>query len=554
MNVRFMSLLLGGVIAAPFLHTSAFAKSEPERYGSYAEIPSILKTRSSSYKEQYISNILANIRQYGRTKMAIDAEDVKGFMERDARQRRISKINEFVRYDLDFNGEVTRDEIEDAIKAEYANYSGFGEYRTYDDTRTSRVMTEFLKFDVNGDQVVTYQEIGSSPFVSNQTTVRNSPITDLLALDPNSDGVLTLDELKNLAERAFATLDSDGDGIISQSERKAFDESERSQARQSSKVSRPGTSVTMGPSSFSRRQGCGAFPAPQTDSKILDITAEGGGATSTATLVGQSIETKAIPVLIEKGDTPLYIVANSSQPVIWQFSGATERVSHLVLLGPSYVVNSSNPDLFTGKVNVGVTGIDRFKVTFRKAQECLPADLHDPRRMTSDLPAKSGLERYLGRPSNFILSSSKITSVSIKSDGVIEPVLINDILSEKLKQFPRPDGFEEEAWSKFLSFGGAGVVSIRPSDVVSDYPVVEYTVLPQWAGISKLASQGQLRKTGDGYMIVQPIDDLPAGLNGALAAKFILADGVPQPKGGLGQSCLMSEKGQVLYGRSASCR
>lgn len=553
MNVRFMSLLLGGVIAAPFLHTSAFAKSEPERYGSYAEIPSILKTRSSSYKEQYISNILANIRQYGRTKMAIDAEDVKGFMERDARQRRISKINEFARYDLDFNGEVTQDEVEDAIKAEYANYSDFGEYRTYDDTRTNRVMTEFLKFDVNGDQVVTYQEIGSAPFVSDRTPVRSRPITDLLALDPNSDGVLTLDELKNLAERAFSTLDSDGDGIISQSERKAFDESERSQARQSSEVSRPGTSVTMGPSSFSRRQGCGAFPAPQTDSKILDITAAGGGATSTATLVGQSIETKAIPVLIEKGDTPLYIVANSSQPVIWQFSGATERVRHLVLLGPSLTVETPTPDLYAGKVNIGVTGIDRFKVIFRKAQDCVPAETPERRRL-NNFPVTSWLERYLGRPSDFSMESLKVKSVSIKSDGVIEPVFLSEMLNDKLKQLPRPDGFEDEAWSKFLSFGGGGVVSIRPSDVVSDNPVAEYAVLPQWAGISKLVSQGQLRKMGDGYMIVQPIEYLPAGLNGALAVKFILADGVPQPKGGLGQSCLMSEKGRILSGGSASCR
>jgi len=93
--------------------------------------------------------------------------------------------------------------------------------------------------------------------------------------------------------------------------------------------------------------------------------------------------------------------------------------------------------------------------------------------------------------------------------------------------------------------------------VVSTARVLDYDVLPQQAGLAQLAGAGDLERLSDGFKIVRPIPRFPAGLNGAHSTAFLIAQGVPVPRGDPGHSTvLMESTGQPPQSlcRGSDCR
>jgi hypothetical protein len=86
------------------------------------------------------------------------------------------------------------------------------------------------------------------------------------------------------------------------------------------------------PASEKPRADC-AYPGYPEGAQVVLLSAERGLAISSASLGGQDVSTTAILVVVEPGDTPLYVIATSSTAVLGRFSGATERTRRLVLAG-----------------------------------------------------------------------------------------------------------------------------------------------------------------------------------------------------------------------------
>lgn len=556
MNYRTASLLLGSVFVCAFIPGPGAANPATERYNSYNEIPPILKRYSSQYKEQYIASILGMIRQNGRTKNTLDTQDIEYVRAREIQQKRQMKLTEFVRFDADFNGEVSRSEVSSVLASEYFGSSMKGRNS---EERANRIMSGILTADANADGVVTYQEVGSYIPTLDTSAPRRGNVDDLLSLDPDKDGVLTIAELQGLAEKAFATLDADGDGIISEAEQQTINASARAEYSSGSMRAPGSQSPYAGVTGSRSSDNCRPFPAPSDDEKIVRLGAYEGNTTATVSVAGQERETQYISVNIDKGDSKLYIVASTFNPVIWQFTGATDRIDRLVLAGPLTGLNINDPSQPRDKIQAGAIGVDLSKIAFRDVMGCGLSNMTYNRKVSEDDagdtdPTKIPLQRLLGRSINTSIVEYSLNSVSILPDGRGESSSGGIPRTQGIAKSSAPDGFDETAWQTHLTYQSGGLKKLNARDVVSEIPAEDYRVLPGWAGVSQLAGSGKLVRMGDAYRIVQDIDYYPAGLSGALATKFVLASGVPKPKGSPGHSCVKSENGDWVAGPQPLCR
>jgi len=161
-------------------------------------------------KATYIAQVKQQIRAYSRDKKGIDAADVTEMEAVAAAGARAQRIAQILAYDLNGDTVVTRDEIARGVRKRMA---GLSEPRQEDMVRQALVQ------DGNGDGRIELQEIrdnGGQPGINQD--LFGSRLRQLLDLDPNKDGRVTVEEAADLAEGAWATVDADGDGRLSQDE------------------------------------------------------------------------------------------------------------------------------------------------------------------------------------------------------------------------------------------------------------------------------------------------------------------------------------------------
>ncbi len=251
-------------------------------------------------------------------------------------------------------------------------------------------------------------------------------------------------------------------------------------------------------------------PPPAAKDTLIFLGGYEGSATSSVTVVGQDGETNAARLIIEEGDSPLYIMAASFEPMVWQIEGAADRVAQFVT-GPARISE------FAG---VGVTGLEAGKITFL-ASDCL--------RYFYKLKSKSGLTArktwsgIAGRAPELMHGRYTISSISLPSGETVS----------------REESFEvrdiETRYTAF-DFKADGVAKIDPEAVIAPKPVELYDILPGRAGIEQLLGTGHLVKEEKGLRIVKPIKRFPARLTGAQSVKFILPADMPMPAGSPGHS------------------
>jgi hypothetical protein len=73
-----------------------------------------------------------------------------------------------------------------------------------------------------------------------------------------------------------------------------------------------------------------SFPGYPEGAQVVLLSADRGLAISSASLGGQDVSTSVVLVVVEPGDAPLYVIGTASRAVLWRFSGATQRLRHLV--------------------------------------------------------------------------------------------------------------------------------------------------------------------------------------------------------------------------------
>lgn len=474
----------------------AFAVSTQQANSS--DVPDIFleQLRPGAVLEQYVAQLVGALRQADRESDGLDREDVKLSRDLGRAQSRASSVAETLRHDLDGNLEVTRSEIEQVMRRD-------------NDAAFANQVDRFLKrFDANRDGKISIAEAAAADRSPNH----RDQLDGMLALDSDGDGKLAPKELRGLAERAFAMVDTNGDEKISNDEYGVI--APRVQEAQAAKFA-PVCSL----------------PALPDNAKLIAFGAYEGDAISSAVIGGQDEETNIIDVAIEPGPQPLYLVLTSYESMVWRFSGATNRVARVVVtsLGTEAGISAS-----------GVVGVPARHITI--------GDPGCPRYFYKAGPESTAiaatLQRTLGRAPDGVFGSYSVQRVSLPS---------GQIARAKRDSVPPPRGFDAQMWSEATRFWPGGLVAVNPRSVVAKGSVEPYKVLPSQMGLSQLLGSGAIERTSSGeFRIVRPIAHMPPSMGGAHSVTLIVAKGVPVPPGDPVHSCIVTENsGQS---RGAACR
>ena len=185
-----------------------------EIYKTYSEIPRILINhylRANTNKKGYLKN---TVNGFLRLSGNVDYIDL-GFVEKKKnesvkeaiKRQRIQTLN----YDDNLDGVVSYAEIEDHIKTKNRNLAPNRYKQALED-----LIKQFEKQDKNRDKIVSNDEMivldkDVQKRVEEQVLKQYQPYLDI---DPNKDSRVTKDELSELAEKAFNTIDLNRDGKL----------------------------------------------------------------------------------------------------------------------------------------------------------------------------------------------------------------------------------------------------------------------------------------------------------------------------------------------------
>ncbi|MCG8544590.1 MAG: hypothetical protein MJE12_10305 [Alphaproteobacteria bacterium] len=474
-----------------------------------------------------------------------------------ARQR-TSPMSPWLGQDLNADGQVTRAELEVIFRPQaLMRIRRHGVWLTPTPEQVAQMLNKLiddaLKADVDGDGIVSFKEALTA---ANNTAKekywrsRSSKTPITMSLDENGDGLISEAEFMSAVDRALVSIDGNSDKQFSVEEITALGHKAR-QIRNAEKARLRTQRLNAAREKLVAR--C-AFPKAPENSKIIILAAYEGEALSTVALGGDDAVVTATNVTIEAGTEPLYIVLNSHRPVIWQFSGSTDRVA--------YVIANTHQRDAKGAARVGVVGLSANRVRFPTVAKCVQHTYktqHAKSHRTADL-----LRQFLGRPADIVVGRYGVSGVQLPSGAFIDNAPYTNAVA--LPQV----GPGAPLWREMKRFNPGGLVQIDPRAVVSQATAKTYDVLPEAAGLAQLLEEGALQAIGsrqvittgrtrivpgDGddkiirpkgrnvdvmsipkeFLIVRKMT-FPAGLYGAHGVRFVLKSGVPRPDGSPGHS------------------
>jgi hypothetical protein len=298
------------------------------------------------------------------------------------------------------------------------------------------------------------------------------------------------------------------------------------------------------------------------DSQLVMFGAYESTSLSNVSIAGQDDVTNGAVVFIEDGAQPLTLFLSSHTPMIWQFSGAVQRVSKVVAFGGNGGRGRHE------KPAAGVIGIDKSKLEFVKSGQCFRN--FDAATSREGLRAKAAVERMTGRAPDIILGKNEVTVLALPSGAGLEsdgegqnPEILKQLVQKSDAKFftvgekgalaPLDRTAEpDKRGREMLRFNPSGIMSFNASDVVSEAKVEAYEVYPEHAGLMQLEAQGKITKQNGHWRINDSIR-FPAGLAGALSTSYILPKGIKMPEGDVGHSCLRSEDPAIKASNNGEC-
>jgi len=461
---------------------------------------------------QYLTRLFTDVDFDGA---GLDQSEIILYQKMTRAARRAQIATQMLKYDLDGDTIVTRAEIRTYIQA---RQSKFGRQNNYTlTTRLKKTIDNILLGDPNNDgriEVSEYDALSKLPRQNRRTNLGDHSGTAmaLLEADPNKDGVLTQIEAMGLIGKAFRGIK------ITPRVRDGF---------------RPKAS-------------CKA-PKAAKEAQVIVVGAYEGSSVPSVTIAGQDKETSTSKITIEEGKKSIYLVVTSYTPMIWRLNGATNRISHMLISG-----------------RAGITGVSKDRVSFLSARDCLK--YFYKLGGIKETEAKVQVETLTGRKPTSIVGQytlhelrlpsgdhtrakkdrNKPILTIIKSDTVLG--VTNDGKSRAVKVIEKSVP-NDSLKRNILRFNPGGIITINAKSVVSDAQVADYEVLPQEAGLLQLVTSGALEIISNGQFRVVKKMRYPAGLAGAHGQKFLIKRGVPEPTGDPGHSCVFSEdKGDYIAG------
>jgi hypothetical protein len=441
----------------------------------------------------------------------------------------------WLRFDLNADLKVERAEVEAQLtNTRFArlndNLPEAQKKRQLD--RMTKSVDQMFKGDSDGNGVIEGQELYNSPQPDRQNRSWNTMgigfAKSILAADPNGDGVVTESEATGLVAGALQGVEKDIAAL-------ATEKQQRQQLGMGDKC--PKLDVAK-------------------DTRFVVFGAHGGSSLSTVSVAGQDESTHAANVFIEDGAEPITLMLTNLQPLIWKFSGATQRISKVILAGQS----RRNEDGTHGKLQVGAVGIDKSKVVFLDTGGCFKSFYKTDSAET--IKAKVIIENLADRPVDVMLGQYEPTVAALPSGEGLRPQ--NDgqdddvaaalvaragaehfTVGETGKLVPlRRGASSSPTESDLLQYNPFGLMVFKPEEIVTEAKAEAYSVLPEHAGLLQLQGEGKIEFVpgNRGMWKVKAQIRYPAGLGGALSTSFFISKGVPVPEGNPGHSCVFSEQ------------
>jgi Ca2+-binding EF-hand superfamily protein len=454
---------------------------------------------------------------------------------------RAAVIAEYLRYDLDGDGVITRDEI--ASVETYAAQRGFTT-RDTDIALRQRVEERValrMRADLNGDGRIEWSELMA--YVERTTPVGAAPlepiIRSLLSFDEDGDGRTSLVEFEHGIERLFRSIDTDGDGVISQEEFKDYrlrigqplPPYPPPYAQPSPRPYEQPRQEFQAAQEARHEREC-AMPPVVNDLKVVLVGIYKGEGLSNVS-VGSQPDTTTAHIDIEPGPEALYLVLISFDPVIWQIHGEVGRVAKAVVASIRSIEGS-------GGALAGVTGLRREAVTFLPRGDCLRGFTQTG--TVEAALAKGVVKGRIGHEVDVTVASQAVWALSLPSGKM---------------QAPPRAGWPRDQFAMLRSeldrLYPGGVVSLDAKAVISRVPVERYEVLPGKAGLLQLLESGALELNRRGEYIVRAKIRFPPGLQRVPAARFLVPKGVPIPDGEPSDACVVSEDAGAALGNDINC-
>jgi hypothetical protein len=185
-------------------------------------------------------------------------------------------------------------------------------------------------------------------------------------------------------------------------------------------------------------------------------------------------QTFSTQIHIEDGPQPLYLIATSESAVIWQFSGATDRIVRFAGISTkgSYVPR------------VGTVGLPKDRISVMTDVFCLQ-NFTDP-SSTEGKEASEGVALLLGgRVPDAVVGCERLARVVLPSGSVS-----TDHPYPNASPLPTSAialSFIRDEHSRYIQ-----AVEIDPEQVISEVPVRRFDILPGAAGLAQLIDRGVL--------------------------------------------------------------
>jgi Ca2+-binding EF-hand superfamily protein len=498
--------------------------------------------------ERFLDALRAEFRQLDADgDGAISTDDLTLHNAYIAALTRSAIANQIMSADSDDDGVVTADELRRKLSYErraYAMPNNIAGLSPGDGI--AQDVERMMAADADKDGRITWAEAAAWARSKSAATVAagyGQRFQALLPLAADGKSVRWID-IQSAAQPVFRSVDSDGNGTISQDEldahRRAQQEAARKRANEQRSADRRQPTVQS-------RADC-TMPKASDAAKVVLVSAYESEAVSTAALGSQDVATETGQIIVEPGNEPLYLVVATFRPTIWRVSGAIERLERTVL-----AAHSTGPG--RGRPNetplAGVTGLPAERVAFVAGSGCIGYFTETP----STAAAKAGatVRREAGKDpavlagrysaGTFLVPSGEIRTVGSRHD---RPTIVirkssGSLVVEGGGSVVIETG-ERDVISELYRFNPAGIVDVDPAAVIARVPVMSYEVMPQQSGLLQLLQSGALGRNRSGEFLIRQKIRFPAELHGAHAVKFLLMRGVPKPDGDPGHSTVVSEE------------
>lgn len=499
--------------------------------------------------EQVRSHMLARFYGSNPGDRGVTPEGIDNLRKIAMAQRRSQSIAQLLPYDLDANGEITKEEITTVLEPRsrqmiHANGVQLEPTQQQIRAQLDKLVSDALKPDADRNGVISAAEIEQeaqrqADQVGMGWRQGNASHFIPMTLDSNGDGAVSLAEYETAVRQQFDMVDEDRDGRISNDEAAAFSK-RLNEARQNAQRAREAEARKQRLQAASK--GCDV-PAAPSGTKIVVLGAQTARALSNAWIGTQDKVTYVTTVEIAPGPEPLYLALASGGAMVWDIVGATERISGVVAHADATVDGNKQGK---GKPLVGILGVPREKIHFTAHPGCLvPAN----EQTMKDGSAEESATLLLGRVADEIGGEY--------SAGTFRVPATRHFPDRRVRNFIQTptDSLGELLWREVRENFSAGIAQIDAGAVISAHAVKHYAILPDRAGLAELVDAGSLTVIGTSRILrlnrtdAKPYTQadkfrifgklrLPAGVTGT----FILPRQMPPPEGDFSTACVLSEE------------